>query len=293
MSYDLYFMPRFGDLLERNFVDYFAARSNYRIANSQAWYENEDTGVYFAFERERDGADESSHDDPTSRYAASFNINFYRPSYFILEAESEVTAFVRQFDLVVFDPQTHGIGEGEYQPDGLISGWHHGNRFACSTLSDQSGDRNAIASLPSRRLAEIWSWNRNRQGLQTSIGESMFVPKVVFLRRNEGVLTAAAWPDAIPAILPKVDLLLIPRQELAPRRFWSRKEDIAVASWTDVAQLLMKHGSHHASGGLALGYQNPPDEIVRLVQALPADQQSFTGISADQVLDQELVQRAA
>ena len=287
------FSLAFGELTELRFVDYFGARSNYRMNNAQAWYENEDTGVYFSFERNRDFGDEAAENDPQARCSKWFNINFYRPSYFIREAELEVTAFVRQFDLLVSDPQRHGMGEGESQPDKLISGWDHGNRFACSTLSGKSSDRDVIACLPSQRLTEIWNWNRSRQGLQAWIGKSMFAPKIVFVLTSDDVLTAVAWPDAIPAILPKVNLLFIPRHELAPRLFWGQKDDMAVTSWSDLAPLLKKHSSPHVSGGLALSYRKPPADVARFVQALPANPQSYAGISADQVLDQELMAEGA
>ena len=86
MSYDLFFRPRHGILEAQQFAAYFARRKHYELNGKQAWYENEDTGVGFSFDLE-DPLDESD-DDP---FPIAMNINFFRPSYFILEAEPEVT----------------------------------------------------------------------------------------------------------------------------------------------------------------------------------------------------------
>jgi hypothetical protein len=42
------------------------------------------------------------------------------------------------FDCVVLDPQTDGMGQGEYQSDKLLSGWNFGNEFACAVISSTS-----------------------------------------------------------------------------------------------------------------------------------------------------------
>ena len=52
MSYDLFFRSRSPDspLSREDFVRHFAGRSRYEIRESQAWYSNEDSGVYFSFD---------------------------------------------------------------------------------------------------------------------------------------------------------------------------------------------------------------------------------------------------
>jgi hypothetical protein len=48
MSYDLFFTE--PEISLQQFETYFANRNLYKVENAQAWYENEDTGVYFCFD---------------------------------------------------------------------------------------------------------------------------------------------------------------------------------------------------------------------------------------------------
>jgi hypothetical protein len=52
MSYDLDFSVREGspEISDEEFAAYFKGRRHYRLNDTQAWYENEDTGVYFSFD---------------------------------------------------------------------------------------------------------------------------------------------------------------------------------------------------------------------------------------------------
>lgn len=51
MSYDLYFQkPKSEEFPYQEFISYFKSRSRYKVENGQAFYENEDTGVYFLME---------------------------------------------------------------------------------------------------------------------------------------------------------------------------------------------------------------------------------------------------
>lgn len=190
MSYDLYFKPRTGVVDRRKILAYFSSRSNYEVASSQAWYRNEDTGVYFVFEMQNEREMQGAAD-----YPVALNINYFRPSYFVQEAEPEVTAFVRKFDMVVSDPQMHGMGEGEYDPELLKSGWNHGNDFGYSAILRAPKNETNIVLLPSAPLLSAWSWNVERQKLQDKLGDSKFVPRILFILLDGDVKTAAVWPD--------------------------------------------------------------------------------------------------
>src|SRR5579859_5849952 len=127
MSYDLFLKRRDGSFDAESFLTYFRPRPWYKIDSRQIWYANEDSGVYFSIEL-------SERPETTEHCPLALNVNFFRPSYFILEVEPEITGLVQHFDLIVFDPQTEGMGEGDYQKELLISGWNHGNEFAYSAL---------------------------------------------------------------------------------------------------------------------------------------------------------------
>src|SRR5438046_1840056 len=73
MSYDLFLsgLPKAGKLRE-----WFSERGNYQVGDTQAVYQNEATGVYFTF-----GIEDKK---------IVFNLNYFRPSFYGLEAEIEV-----------------------------------------------------------------------------------------------------------------------------------------------------------------------------------------------------------
>ena len=76
------------------FIRYFAERPNFSMKNGQAWYQNEDTGVYFSFELAEGG-------DETPRCWVQFIINYARPRFFALEALPHVESFVSRFGLSI------------------------------------------------------------------------------------------------------------------------------------------------------------------------------------------------
>lgn len=286
MSYDLHFSPRTGTLDAQQFEDYFRKRPLYQLQGSQAWYQNEDTGVYFVFEFNESGGEE---DQPG--FPVSLNINYFRPSYFILEAEPEVSEFVKAFDLTVSDPQDGGMGEGEYNNDLLISGWNHGNEYGYSAIHRNPEKQKDIPVLPTATLHQIWKWNLERQSLQDRIGDDQFAAKIMFHRKDGHIATLAAWQDAIPIVLPRVDHILIVRDNLASRRFLFKRQDTALVSWEQANQAIQIEKYPAVGMGYSLKYDNPPAEILSFVKGLPADPGPLSGMSADQVLDRELVDK--
>jgi hypothetical protein len=286
MSYDLFFKPRSGECIAPDaFDDFFSSRSNYKVDLPQAWYQNEETGVYFVFELHSDTADNEAQTFPVS-----LNINYFRPSYFILEAEPEVTAFVRHFDLVVSDPQLDGMGDGDYNPDLLKSGWNHGNAFGYSAILKDPENRPTVTCLPAQILLRSWAWNHRRNSLQAILGESKFVPRIIFLSVNGLPATAALWPDGIPIAVPEVDYFIVPRKELAPRKLFLRTEDHTVVAYKDALPILERYRSTNEPG-FVLSYDSPPRDIAAFVKALPKSELAIQGVAADSMLDKELVER--
>ena len=287
MSYDLLFRPRSSPVSEAEFFDYFRGRPHYKVENTQAWYQNEDSGVYFVFEY---GGVEDRVD---ADYPFAFNINFFRPSYFILEAEPEVTALVKRFDFLVLDSQKDGMQDGRYDPGLLISGWQHGNEFGCSAMMKEQEDRPDVASLPAGRLHEVWRWNLGREALQRTVGEAQFVPSIMFLRLDGAVVTAAVWPDGIPSVLPKVDYLIIGREQLAPKTLFRKKADTVFVEWAEIYPLIARHNSNEHEGAVDLNYVHCPKDVARFILGLARNEPAVTGLPPDQVLDDELVGKSA
>jgi hypothetical protein len=284
VSYDLLFKPRAGSFDSSRFNEYFSQRPHYKAAGGQAWYENEDTGVYFVFELQNEAEQEEGEYFPVA-----LNVNYFRPSSFGLEAEPEVKAFVDAFDMTVSDPQTHGMGDGEYSSKLFLSGWNHGNEFGYAAILRDPANRENLISLPTDELLGAWYWNRARNGLQQELGESKFVPRIMFVLIDGQPATAAVWPDGIPIAVPRVNYFFVPRKELAPRRFLRRVEDQTLVSQAQVLPIFNRFAIERPDGILVLNYVNAPREIRAFVEGLPTDKREITGVSADKVLNRELV----
>lgn len=112
MSYDLFLIRTSPSLRRQDFEAYFQNRPHYTLNENktQAWYENDTTGVYFSFDFEKDGyftesereleeeSDTSSgifnklkllfKGQKTGAPHILFNINYNRPSIFICTRSS-------------------------------------------------------------------------------------------------------------------------------------------------------------------------------------------------------------
>lgn len=97
MTYDVAFVRRNGSPISfAEFRDYFEIRPHYKIEGTQAAYENNKTGVYFLFEHgQLDAGLRADLGIAVTDAQVSFNLNFWRPHIFGLEAEPEVGRFCR------------------------------------------------------------------------------------------------------------------------------------------------------------------------------------------------------
>lgn len=287
MSYDLYFTK--PKISKEEFDRYFQRRSNYTLNNSQAFYENKDTGVYFSFEHNEDAHGE---DGDGLDYSVMFNINFFRPTYFILEAEPEVTAFVGHFQCEIEDPQ--GNGNAQYSPAELKRGWEHGNRFGYKAVLQDKDGPDKIFSRPEQELTAIWQWNHSKEALSAAMTEDIFIPRIMFAIFDGELASLCVWPDAISTLIPKVDRIWIPRSELAPRPLLGRrKDDECVIPFSAAVAVLQPY----RVGGYSVdAYKLPapitPPEIAAFVRKLSATKINVKGISLDQVLTRELADEA-
>lgn len=299
MSYDLFFLRRRSEapLSIDAFRTHFAEREHYSIAGDgrdQAVYENRNTGVYFAFEHaspDEDREELDEVDDDFEHTGVSFNLNYWRPSIFGLEAEPEVRVFVDRFGLHVDDPQTDGMGRGPYSSALFLTGWNAGNEFAYRALRGEVDE--PPASLPTAEIHRCWSWNRRIPELQQELGDDVFVPTISFVRHNGRVASYVVWGDALPIALPRTDLVVLARRDLGRRRFLSRPQ--LSASWVpresvdDLATFGRAEEDH-----VVFGYREPPEAIVtRFLDAPETDDAHFERITVDEILDAELLAEAA
>jgi len=155
MSYDLdlFFEPA---IRRSRMLEYFATREHFKVENDKVVYGHEDTGVYF-FMRLRSGRNALLQ---RSVVAVEFEINYGRPSYFGIEAEKEMAAFVAAFQPRIHDPQMRGMGDGPYSPDGFLNGWNFGNVFAVYSALSRDPDW-SFASGPVFEILQFFQRGRS------------------------------------------------------------------------------------------------------------------------------------
>jgi hypothetical protein len=197
MSYDLFITPKQFD--HRAIIEWFKGREHYEVSDVQAFYQNPDTGTYFAFNFE---LGVPGDDDAAPRPHVAFNLNFFRPHTFALEAEPEVATFIKAFDATIEDPQMEGTASGPYSREAFLNGWNVGNRFAFRDTG-----RDAVPTpVPADQsvVEEAWRWNHGRAALNASMKEDLFVPLVSWFEVNGTLPFASAciWPHEVSMILP-------------------------------------------------------------------------------------------
>jgi len=284
MSYDLYFRSDRAVSVEE-LRAYFAKQRTFGLNDERAYYQNEATDVYFGFDFTTE-VDEGC-------VPVAFNMNYFRPHVFGLEAEPVVTAFVRAFRLGIEDPQTEGMGDGPYSPEGFLRGWNAGNRLGYRAILTMDGAPTPF-TLPSARVRGIWHWNGgkdlNNEAMTDLLDDApaCFLPTVLLLQTGEHeVKTAVIWDTKMAIAIPDVDLVLT-----------RGEEGLLAVPTNDLWGLLPVHSRWNPEFTIAEGM--PVGLATRLVGEVPADVtarvraamqpfQPLSRLGADRVLDAELV----
>lgn len=296
MSYDLFFAPTYRLCGIDEFVEYFSNRPNYKLEGTAAYYFNEYTGVYFSFEYNVDldteqieaEMDDENDEQEEDEYPIVFNINFYRPSFFGLEAANEIMEFVAEFELQVMDPQGNGIHEEGFSAENFLDGWNAGNEFAYRAILGNDEFQQMALTYPTASLHEIWSWNYGRDELQNRLGDDIFVPRIYFMKVDEKVVTTTLWPDAIPVCLPKVDFVLVLRKELSSEPN-SEEPQVLRVSWSELAAEIERY-PFEEDFYYRMEFEYPDELLCHAVRQLPLQAHDPEEIQPyDSVLDAELV----
>lgn len=296
MSYDLYLKPRSGSLARAAFDAHFAENPLFEIGDTEVSYHNEATGTYFSFGWRDIDPSQTEDEEPEPTYPIWFNLNFFRPSTFALEAAPHVTALVRAFDLVVCDPQAHGMGEGEFSVEGFLSGWNAGNEWAIGNIIEKHGVDEHGGLLAQAEIHRTWQWNLRKAQREVALqqrGIDRFVPTRMYARVDGQVASMIVWPDGIPFESAPTDYVLVIREELAPRSFLRPKPDRVLLRWSDLAPVIDLHGASDADGVVALTYERVPRDVATFVKKLPAQDPEMAVLSPDRVLDAEHAPRSA
>jgi hypothetical protein len=275
---DLFFKPA---IERRRILEYFAARKHYKLTNDDVVYKHPDTGVYF-FVTLRCGRDILLRRTVVS---AEFEINFFRPSYFAIEAERELSAFVAAFRPRIEDPQIRGMEQGPYSGDGFLSGWNFGNAFSIRNAGSRPADF-GVESMPRDDLYAAWTWNYHRAERSKWFRGRLYVPCIIFFRIEGRPSRVAVWPLGNAVSLPKVDYVLVVRLVSGETRY-------GLARWSEVLDVVQRAGFDTATDPLDLEYFLTPPPIAEWIANIPLfDPKAVERLSAYKVLDDDLIAAA-
>ncbi len=298
MSYDLFFRLRQaeGNIDLEDVRTYFRGRTHYETSDSQATYHNSGTGVYFQFEFENSAADKTSDDTPIAPrlLPVSFCVNAFRPHVFGLEAAEELAEFIEHFDLTIYDDQAKGMGEGEFSKDGFLRGYNLLNEVAYKAIIDTVPECRNGVFLPTTTIESVWRWNYEREKLEEILAANMIVPHIHYLRLGTDIKTAIIWAGDYSAVVPEVDIIVIPRIKLRFLRRLTGKAKHAVLKTDDLKPLLTNiHQEWRVMPYYRIEYPNVPSSIPKLFKnAKPPDANVMEIIKSSSVLNKEILERA-
>jgi hypothetical protein len=241
------------------------------VGNGQALYENEDTGVYFIFDEPEDGA-------------VLFNLNYFRPHTFGLEAAIELEAFASAFDARAADDE-----EWDFTKERFLKSWDEGNRFGYRSML---ADMEPVHTWPSKRIRDVWQWNYARPPEEEQEAAPVFVPGV-FAVEGDGdePWSIAIWPPDCPILLPAVDALLVHAAQGG-----KASDDLALVRWDEVGPVVKPY--QEKAAGLAryrvefaADEQWPPD-VAALLNKKRKPVGKLKGVALNELLDRELVNAA-
>lgn len=276
-SLDLFFKPA---IRRDRLLAHFSGRKHFTIAKDDVRYGNKDTGAYF-FAKLRCGRNLLMQRTVTT---AEFEVNYFRPSFFGIEAEKEIAALVAAFRPRVSDPQMRGMGEGPYSAEGFLRGWNFGNRFSVRSALASEPER-AIPSMPAEELRAVWAWNYRRAELQ-SLWPRCFVPIIMVFRIDGHLRRIVVWGEGMPVLLPQVDHVLVVPDG-------SREKRVGLASWSEIVDLAKRAGFDTAQDPLELLYLAPPPAIADWVANVPPiDEKAIEQIPPYEIIDDEVIAAA-
>jgi hypothetical protein len=276
MSYDLMLAGGRGKKLDKkSFSSYFKGRQGYEVGKGQAVYQNEDTGVYFIF------------DEPADGFVA-FNLNYFRPHVFGLEAAIELGAFAEAFDArAVYESGD----EGPFDRQKFLRDWNAGNRFGYrAMLSGEEPPDEPVHTWPSKRIRDVWEWNyaiaaemeRMERG-----GEETFIPTIFAMDVGGELLSVVVWPPRCPMIMPAVDGVLVPLAQAG-----KASEEVSLVRWEEVGPVVRPYAEKGAAPArYRLVFAEPPSGVEAFLSKR-RKASKFNGVGLDQVLDRELVAEA-
>jgi hypothetical protein len=217
MSFDLYFYKhKDNQLTEEGVAEYLT--SNLQFNNSESsnqWvYENPETGVYFTIDWNKEfiNIEETENFIDFKDLNFSFNINFFRPNYFGLEAFPIIDRLIEALYLYVLNPQNDEDSDNpiKFEKGDLLASWIRSN----SRVTQSQHKEFNLEYMPEDKSNYFWWYQFHKIELENHISEDIYIPNLFIIKSIEDsqLYTACAWTTHIPLLLPVVDYVIIQKK---------------------------------------------------------------------------------
>ena len=256
--------------------------------NGEYVYENENTGVYFVVGNE-----------PVERPASglrslekAFIVNYGRAEFFVLEAFPVIADICNKLGLLVDNEQ-----EGKPRKVNaaqLHKEWLHTNdSFLREMAQKHDSEETGAAYMPRKASNELWRFLVGKEALQDKMvaeEKDVYVAQPLFFRDREyKVVTAVAWPAAIPIVIPPHTDFLLLMTDTQKRLFRATgPKPIGYVTMSHLLELAGGSFVRHKDGSLELS-QAEADRIRGKVMAMQPDiganQSPGKPLSQDHVID--------
>ncbi|MGN6671303.1 MAG: hypothetical protein ACTHJ4_07185 [Candidatus Nucleicultricaceae bacterium] len=235
-------------------MNYFTSRSNYKISEAQAWYENEATGVYFSF-------------NVGDEYDLEFNINFCRPHYFGLEAAKELSEFFINFPSTIIDPQAENTTE-KFDEQSFLNNWLNHNTFACRAAKPQLC-LSKYKPLSTSLLDQFWKWNYSIDNLvyTTLSNLDVYISPLHLYQESNLIKPLSFWPDGISIVLPRdIDIII------SKKKIFRKTSKYSIIKYSSISKVLEKYQHPKSNENyIILYYDNMPKDIGKIFSSLLVD----------------------
>ncbi|MBX9571517.1 MAG: hypothetical protein K2X77_21675 [Candidatus Obscuribacterales bacterium] len=297
MSYDLSLIPRPGNEFSRSdFLEFFESRPNYVVQEDNATYMNDATGIYFTFDFTDGETEDLEAPEHLTGPHLAFNLNYYRPHIFGLEAAIELSACIEHFNFTIDDPQNEGMGVGEFSEEGFLRGWNSGNFFAIKAIQNNA-EYNAppLKTIPDADLEKYWRWSYEREEMYDDIGIDVFVPRIFYFLLEGQLRTATVWTDAIPVALPRTELVVFYREQLQKKILgFGKSNSISFVKFGQLEPFLKPYPLENRILDFhLLYYEEPPKDLADFFRDQPETLPNiYKALQTDEVFGREMVAKA-
>jgi len=246
MSFDLHFCWRKCERISFEEVTAWSTGIEcFKRNDTQLWYSNPKTGVYFSFDFEAK-APETPNDGPEIPYGyfdsgLSFNLNYNRPSYFAFEAMPIVEKLAAEFGLSVANPQGNLDGHESaivVDCEMLVQSWADSNKRATLVMMEQPQASRPL-SMPAAASLYLWQYGKSKAELEKTCGEGVFVPSLVPVQRKGETRAGrfTVYTESLPTVLPECEWVCIVKKNTGFFRL-KKKHDVSVISGETFREVL-------------------------------------------------------